>query len=117
MIIVNNTISLEELKKWENCMSPNWENLVKVVVDIKNSLIAIWWYLHADEEELLLDEWSNQENLWWINLYIQKFNTEDFIEFDSMINIRPNQNNRSRWVEDIYIQNIIKSIINKLIHA
>jgi len=90
-------------------MSPSWESLVKVVIDIESWDLVIWWFLHVDEEDLLLDEWYEQTNLWWINLYSSKYGTSLFIEYDSMINIRPNQNNRSRYIED---ENIRKKIEN-----
>lgn len=104
-------ISLEEIKKYENCMSPSWEYLAKVVIDIQSWDFVIWWFLHVDEEDLLLDEWYEQTNLWWVNLYSSKYWTPLFIEYDSMINIRPNQNNRSRYVEDENIRNKIETLL------
>ena len=56
--------------------------------------------LHADQEKVLLENDSRQENLWGINLYPDDFQDEDFIEFDSMINLRPSWGNRSRGVDD-----------------
>jgi len=40
---------------------------------------------------------------------------EDFIEFDSMINLRPSWGNRSRGVDDIETQKKIIAIVNKLV--
>lgn len=40
---------------------------------------------------------------------------EDFLEFDSLINIRPAQGNRSRGVEDKHIQQKIKDLMTKWI--
>ncbi len=73
--------------------------------------------MHVDEEGLLLDEESEQSNLWGINLYPDQFGTETFIEFDSMINVRPLDGNRSRHVESKEIQEQIISVVTKLIHA
>ena len=89
-------------------------DFVKAVIDVKKEIIAIGGELHADEEALLLQNGSRQENLWGINLHFSKSNDE-FIEFDSMINIRPSQNNRSRSVESLNIQRKIRDIISKLI--
>lgn len=89
-------------------------DLVKAVVDIEKEIMAIGGELHADEEALLLEQESCPENLWGINLHLNKSNDE-FVEFDSMINIRPSQNNRSRGVESLDIQRKIKDIISKLI--
>ena len=70
--------------------------------------------LHADEEALLLDQGSRQQDLWGINLYPDK-SGDDFIEFDSMINLRPGQGNRSRDVQDPAIRQKIKDIVNQLV--
>jgi hypothetical protein len=70
--------------------------------------------LHADEEQELLKQESYQANLWGINLY-PKVTGNDFIEFDSMINLRPSQNNNSRGVDDPKIQQQIRSVVLKLV--
>ena len=92
-----------------------FDNLVKAVVDIEKEVMVVDALMHADQESLLLDEGSKQENLWGINLYPDKIDKQDFIEFDSMINIRPGQNNRGRGVYDSKIQDNIKKVINKLV--
>ena len=109
--IVGNAISKEELKK---IAENQFGDLIKAVVDVEKELMAIGGELHADEEVLLLEQGSKQENLWGINLRIDKAKDE-FIEFDSMINIRPSQNNRSRGVESLDIQREIRNIVSKLI--
>ena len=54
---------------------------------------------------------AQQADLWGINLYPNKFGTDEFIEFDSMINIRPRQNNPSRDVLDPTVRQQIIDII------
>lgn len=112
---IENKVNIESLRQWENCMSPTGEKLVKAVVDIERKNIVVWAFLHADEEELLLDDWSDQENLWWINLYLSKYDTEGFIEFDSMINLRPNQWNMSRSVENESVREKIMNLVYSII--
>ncbi len=68
--------------------------------------------MHSDLEGLLLGEGSLQEALWGINLYPEA-EDEDFLEFDSLINIRPRQGNRSRYVENEEIREKIRIIVNK----
>ena len=75
-------------------------NLVKAVVDIERGIMAVDAELHADEKGSLIEFGSEQENLWGINLYPEKIATADWIEFDSMINIRPLAGNRSPGVEN-----------------
>ena len=89
-------------------------DMVKGVVDIEQQVLAVDAELHADLESLLLEKGHQQEYLWGINLY-PFLEGDDFLEFDSMINIRPAQNNRSRGVENVEVQNQIKAIINQII--
>ncbi len=109
--IIEDTISKGELKK---IAENQFGDLVKAVVDVEKEIIAIGGDLHADEEALLLEQGSIQENLWGINLHIDKAENE-FIEFDSMINVRPSQNNKIRGIESLDTQRKIKDIVNKLI--
>ena len=74
--------------------------LVTADVDIAKSIVVIDMDMHADGEAYLLENGSEQANLWGINLHPDAFGTDDFIEFDSMINIRPRQKNPSRDVLD-----------------
>jgi hypothetical protein len=103
------------LKKIEDSAKQSHQEFTKAVIDIKKEIIAIGSELHADEEEFLLKRGSSQSDLWGINLYPEFFGTESFLEFDSMINIRLAQANRSRNVEDESIRSKIKEIICKLI--
>ncbi len=71
--------------------------------------------MHADEERMLLEKGSEQENLWGINLYPELYGSNNWIEFDSMINVRPGQGNRSRGVEGEAIRKRIIEIVNELV--
>ena len=111
MKIVKDEIFLDELKTMSKNM---FGNLVKAVVDIEKKIMAVNAELHSDEEQILLENGSTQNNLWGINLYPEKFGTDNFVEFDSMINLRPSQNNRTRGVDDPRVQDLIKNIVDKL---
>ncbi len=89
-------------------------DMVKAVVDIELGIMVVGGELHADEEAMLLEHGSKQENLWGINIYVDKPINER-IEFDSMINIRPRQNNRSRDVLDMAVREKITIIVNNLV--
>jgi hypothetical protein len=110
MRIIDKNISIEELKEMAKKM---FGNLVKAVVDIEKEIMAVDAELHADEERLLMESGSEQKNLWGINIY-PELEGDDFIEFDSMINLRPSQGNRSRGVEDEKIRKKIVNIIKKI---
>ncbi len=90
-------------------------NLVKAVVDVRLGIMVVGGELHADEEAVLIGEGSDQAALWGINLYPEQFGSPDFIEFDSMINIRPSQANRSRSVDDPAIRAEIIAIVERLV--
>lgn len=105
-------ITLAELNEMTASM---YGNMVKAVVDIERGILVVDSELHVDQEQLLLEQGSNQNDLWGINLYPQKFGSDDFIEFDSMINIRPRQQNMSRGVENEEIkQRIIRLVMCKV---
>ena len=109
--LIKEKITLAELKKVAQEL---FGDMVKAVVDLDLKIMAFGGELHADEESVLLEQGSKQENLWGINIY-PDMPRDSWIEFDSMINIRPRQNNRSRSVEDGEIQKQIVEIVNNLI--
>ncbi len=109
--IINNVISKTELEKIAKDQFGDW---VKVVVDVERHMMAIGGDLHADEEAVLLQDGSHQGNLWGINLWLDK-DVDEWIEFNSMINIRPSQHNRSRGVEDMSLQEKIKKVVGELV--
>jgi len=88
--------------------------LVKAIVHIKKKVMVIDADMHADEEKYLLETGSKQDDLWGINLY-PELTGNDFIEFDSMINLRPRLNNFSRGIENISVREKIIKIVNKLV--
>lgn len=90
-------------------------DLVKAVVDVDQRMMAIGGELHADEEQFLIAQGSKQMNLWGINLYPEEHGTVDWLEYDSMINIRPSLKNRSRGVEDPKTREIIAEIVGELV--
>jgi hypothetical protein len=110
MRIVEHPLSLDELKAMAEGL---FGNLVKAVVDVERRIMALDGELHADEEALLLENGSRQESLWGINIY-PALEGSDRIEFDSMINIRPSQGNRSRGVDDPAVRERIIQIVAEL---
>lgn len=111
MRILEKPITKAELiKTSENFIE---ENAIKAAVDVQRKLIAVDSPMHYDCEQLLLSDGSTQTDIWGINLYLDEDNLDDLVEFDSMINIRPAQDNRSRSVENPEIQSQIKAIVGK----
>lgn len=112
MKVVRDSISLAELKKMSEKM---FGKLVKAVVDIEREIMAVDAELHVDLESLLLDNDSEQHNLWGINFHPDNVSDQEWVEFDSMINIRPALENRSRHVENPQVREKIMRVVAKLV--
>ena len=109
MVIVGDTLKFEELGQMA---ARRFGDMVKAVVDVDRELIAVDAELHADLEALLLGDGSQQRSLWGINLY-PEMPGDECIAFDSLINIRPSQGNRSRGVEQESVRKTIAAIVEK----
>ena len=110
--IVKNQIRRQELSEMAKGY---FGDLVKAVVDVDRGIMAIGGGLHADEEVVLMEqEGSKREHTWGINLYPEKTG-EDFVEFDSMVNLKPVFGNRSREVENEEMRKKILGIVRKLV--
>ena len=111
MQIVSAPITCDELR---TIAEQQFGDFVKAVVDVQRGVMAIGAELHADEEALLIQQGARQADLWGINLYPDRARDE-LIEFDSMINVRPSQGNRSRGVDDAAVQRMIRDIVGRLV--
>ena len=110
--IVKEGITREELSIRAH---EQYGDIIKAVVDLAQGIMGVGGELHVDIQSLLIEnEGSRGDTTWGINLYLDKTG-EDFIEFDSMINLKPLLNNRTRGVEDAETQQAIRKIVNKLI--
>ena len=109
--LVETPISIQEVAK---LAERQFGDMVKAAVDVGRGIMAIGGELHSDEEALLLENGSAQSDIWGINLYPAEV-TDAWIEFDSMINVRPSQGNRSRAVDDPSIQARIRLVVRDLI--
>lgn len=106
MKIIKDALALGELKK----TAVTFTDLVKAVVDVDKEILAVDAELHSDLEAFLLQQGSKQKSLWGINLYPQ-LQGDDFIEFDSLINVRPSQGNQTRSVDSEEIRKKIIEIV------
>lgn len=110
--IIKNQISKDELK---HIAQEQFGDLIKAVVDVEQEIMAVGGELHCDEEVLLMEQaGSKREHTWGINLYPNK-SDRDWIEFDSVINLKPSFGNRSREVDNPAIREKIKNIVEKLV--
>jgi len=109
--LVETEITMGELRSMAEA---RFGDLVKAVVDVRRGVMAVDADLHSDEEALLIEQGSTQGDLWGINLY-PDLSTDEWIEFDSMINIRPSQGNRSRGVDDADVRGRILDVVTALV--
>lgn len=112
MYILDNAIKQKDLSQSKFIFEGP---MVKGAIDIKRELLAVDAELHSDLEKLLLDNGSTQDDVWGINLWYEE-EGEDLVEFDSMVNIRPRQNNFTRDVENEAVRTQIKKVVAKWIH-
>jgi len=109
--IIETSITRAELGNMAKAM---FGNMVKAVVDLEKGIMAVGGELHSDEEGLLLENGSEQKHLWGINIY-PDIEDDGFIEFDSMINLRPSHNNLSRSIDDKETREKIIEVVTRLV--
>lgn len=111
IVIISEPISAQRLT---DIAAEQFGDMVKAVVDTNRRVLALGGGLHSDEEAALIEGGSAQEDLWGINIYPKQAGSE-WIEFDSVINIKPRIANRSRGVEDAGTRQLIIEIVGSLI--
>jgi len=104
-------ISLDELRR---LAVGRFGDLIKAVVDVERGIMIVDADLHADQEAELLAGGSQQRDVWGINLY-PDLPESDWLEFDSMVNLRPSLGNRSRGVDDPAIRERITRLVGGLV--
>jgi hypothetical protein len=109
--IVRDRITLQEISALAGA---RFGVFVKAVVDVRRGVMAVGGQLHADQEGLLLDDGSRQDDLWGVNLHPAQ-PPDSWIEYDSMINLRPLQNNMTRSVEDPHTREHIVLVVGRLV--
>lgn len=110
--IVKDRITREELR---SLAREQYGDIVKAVVDIAQGIMGVGGELHVDIQSIMIEkEHLRGDTTWGINLYVDKTG-DDFVEFDSMINLKPMSGNRTRGVEDKETQKAIWEIVNKLV--
>ena len=87
-------------------MCEEYQTMIKIAVDLRRKILAAGGEMHADCEQILLNEGSEQEDIWGANWYPE----EQRIEFEALINIRPLQGNRGMIIESEPIRQAIEKI-------
>ena len=111
IVLVESRLDPAELRR---LVMAHFEDMVKYVVDVERGVAAVGGELQADEEVLLLEKGSRQEDLWGANYYPGK-GEDGCIEYTSLINIRPAQGNRSMVIEDEDLRSRVRELTFELI--
>ena len=109
--IFREPISRADLARMAEEQFGDW---IKAVVDVSRGLIAVGGDLHADDQAALLSDGARLRDLWGVNLHPGE-SGPGWIEFDSMVNVRPRDGNRSRGVEDEQIRARIREVVESLV--
>lgn len=92
----------------------HFEDMVKYAVDVERGIAAVGGELQADEEALLLEHGSRQQDLWGANYYPGR-GPDACIEYTALINIRPAQGNRSMVIQDESVRSRVRDLTHQLI--
>ena len=111
IVTAQTPLSVEEIRRMA---AARFGDLVKAVIDVERRIMVVDAELHADEEAELLAGGSRLQHLWGINLYPNLAESE-WLEFDSMINLRPSFGNRSRGVDDSATRDRIAVLVTGLV--
>ncbi len=111
MKIITKTVSKNTIMKEYNHY---FGKMIKAVVDVAKRTMAVDAELHADLEALLLSKGSGQQNLWGINLFLDK-PKKNWIEYTALINIRPSTGNRGMEIESRALRKNIEKIVMTLV--
>ena len=99
--ILDNKINIEEVKK----LADSWYGtMIKGTVDVELRRVALGGDYHIESSEILTSSGSKFEDVWGFNIRFEE-NKDGVLEFDSMVNIKPNFGNRSRGINN---QEVIK---------
>ena len=92
-------------------MLQEYETMIKIVVDIRRRILSGGGEMHADCESVLLENGSEQDDLWGANWYP----SEERIEFESLINIRPRLGNRSIILQDENLRKQVEEVMRAIL--
>jgi len=94
-----------------NAMLEEYSRMIKLAVDIRRNILAGGGEMHADCEQLLLENSSEQDDIWGANWYP----TEQRVEFEALINIRPRLGNRSILIRDEEIRRKVEAVTREIL--
>jgi hypothetical protein len=92
IITKSEPFTLEEIAK----LSEEFDVYIKTVIDLEKKICSAGCSRHFESEKMLLESGSFQNDIWGGGIDLET----KIIDFNSFINIRPNQNNTSNEIQD-----------------
>ena len=108
------SISVAELESMERRSGRDY---VKAVVDPRRKVMVVDMRFHNDAQPMLEEEGSDFLDIWGIRLHPEAYGTDDFVEFDSMLNIKPERDNQTTSVEDPATRQAIIDVVDGIVKA
>lgn len=105
--IIRQPATEKEIKE----MLEELETYIKLAVDVERNILAGGGEYHADCEEVLLEDGSQQENIWGVDWYPGSRT----IGFGALINIRPDQDNRGMEIENARLRQRVEILVRDLL--
>jgi hypothetical protein len=107
IVIVHDRISREELAR---LVELYFQDMVKIVVDVERGVVAVGGELHADAEQVLIEDGGSSADLWGANYYPGR-GPNDCIEYTALINIRPSRGNRTMTLQDPALRERLRALV------
>lgn len=107
ILILTEKASVDQI----HAMTEVYSGMIKIVVDVRRRMLAGGGEMHADCESALLEQGSEQDDLWGANWYPE----EQQIEYESLINIRPRMGNRSIVIQDEGLRQMVASVTQQIL--
>jgi hypothetical protein len=105
IVIVRDRIARDELAR---LVELHFRDMVKFVADVERGFVAVGGELHADAEEVLIEDGSSPSDLWGANYYPGR--GFDCVEFTALINIRPSRGNRTMTIQDPSVRERVRAV-------
>ena len=102
IITKSDPFTKEEIEK----LKEQFDVYIKTVIDVEKKVCSAGMDRHFEGEKILLDQGSKQPNIWGGGVDLET----KIIDFNSFINIRPNDNNTSSDIQNPEVRNDYKKL-------
>ncbi len=108
ILVIREKVNPEQLREMLEVYAAS--SYIKVAVDVEQEFLVGGAIMHYECEEVLLEQECEQRNIWGAGWYVER----QEMAYDSYINQRPSDGNRSIYIQDENLKSRVKSIVEKL---